>query len=103
MCVAILESGPVPFGVVRCHCDCPPVLVYLCVGDIYISQHSFLCLCQAEMDAAKKGYHETFQTLRDTKSEIERVQRVFEAGKLRMHADFDSWCVRLPALVVFML
>ncbi len=44
------------------------------------------------MDASKRVYHESFQTLRDTKSEIERIQRVFEAGKLRMHADFESWC-----------
>lgn len=45
------------------------------------------------MDANKRVYHDSFQTLRDTKSEIERIQRVFEAGKLRMHADFESWYV----------
>ena len=46
---------------------------------------------KGEMDASKKAYHESFQVLRDTKAEIERIQRVFEAGKLRLHADFESW------------
>ena len=43
------------------------------------------------MDESKKLYHSSFQSLRETKSEIERVQRVFEAGTLRLHSDFESW------------
>ena len=58
------------------------------------------CCAQAEMDANKRVYHDSFQTLRDTKSEIERIQRVFEAGKLRMHADFESWYVNMPHVTV---
>jgi kinesin family member 6/9 len=48
---------------------------------------------KGDMDVCKKTYHECFQNLRDTKSEIERIQRVFEAGKLRLHSDFESWYV----------
>jgi kinesin family member 6/9 len=48
---------------------------------------------KGDMDVCKKTYHDSFQLLRDTKSEIERIQRVFEAGKLRLHSDFESWCV----------
>jgi hypothetical protein len=46
---------------------------------------------QANMDEKKRLYHSAFQSLKETKSEIERVQRVFEAGRVRMHSDFESW------------
>jgi kinesin family protein 6/9 len=43
------------------------------------------------MDRSKAVYKDAFQRLRDLKAEIERIQRVLEAGRLRMQGDFEAW------------
>ncbi len=46
---------------------------------------------RAELDHHKAVYKEAFQRLRDLKAEIEQIQRLLEAGRLKMQADFEAW------------
>ena len=46
---------------------------------------------RAELDHHKTVYKEAFQRLRDLKAEIEKIQRVLEAGRLKMQSDFEAW------------
>ena len=46
---------------------------------------------RAELDHHKAVYKEAFQRLRDLKAEIEKIQRVLEAGRLKMQSDFEAW------------
>jgi kinesin family protein 6/9 len=46
---------------------------------------------RSDLDRQKAAYKESFQRLRDLKGEIEHIQRLLEAGRLKMQADFESW------------
>lgn len=44
-----------------------------------------------ELDFHKSSYKVSFQRLRDLKTEIEQIQRILEASRLKMQADFEAW------------
>ena len=44
-----------------------------------------------EMDRFKVDYKKNFNTLRELKSEIERIQKQLERQRIRMQSDFESW------------
>ncbi len=46
---------------------------------------------RADLDHYKAVYKDSFQRLKDLKSEIEHIQRVLEASRLKMQADFEAW------------
>ncbi|CAM9857781.1 unnamed protein product [Chrysoparadoxa australica] len=44
-----------------------------------------------EIEQEKKVYKESFQMLRDLKTEIEHIQKMLEKARLKLQADFDAW------------